>query len=121
MAEEKLSDRVAQDLKRYVDLRVDDAKLAVVEGLSSISGSVIAAVICLFLVNLAFILFTAVFVYLIDLFVHSCVWSAAILGVLYLIIGVVVMLRPGCFRNMMVRVFAPMFFCPKKHEEDDDE
>lgn len=121
MVEEKLSDRVAQDVKRYVDLRVDDAKLAAVGGLSSIAGSAIAAVICLFLVNLAFMLFTAVFVHLINLLVHSWVWSAVILGGVYLIIGILVMLRPGCFRNMMVKVFAPMFFCPKKHEEDDDE
>ncbi len=108
-------------MRNYIDLRVDDAKLAVVEGLSSIAGSIVAAVICLFLVNLAFVLFTAVFVYLIDLFVHSWVWSAVILGGVYLIIGIWVMLRPGWFRNMMVRVFAPMFFCPKKHEEDDDD
>ncbi len=121
MVEEKFSDRVAQDVKRYVELRVDEAKLAAVEGISSIAGSIIAAVICLFLVNLALVLFSAVFVHLINLLVHSWVWSAVILGAIYLIIGAVVMLRPGVFRNMMVKVFAPMFFCPKKHEEDDDE
>ena len=121
MAEEKLNDRVAHDVKRYVDLRVDDAKLAVVEGLSSVAGSAIGLVICLLLVNLALVLFTGVFVYLINMLVHSWVWSAVIMGGLYLIIGIWVFLRPGCFRNKMVRVFAPMFFCPRKNEEDDDE
>lgn len=121
MAEEKLTDRVAYDVKRYVDLRVDDAKLAAVEGLSSVAGSAIALVLCLFLVNIALLLFTGIFVYLINMLVNSWVWSAVIMGGIYLIAGLWIFLRPGCFRNKMVRVFAPMFFCPKKHEEEDDD
>jgi hypothetical protein len=121
MAEEKLSDRVAQDVKNYVDLRVDDAKLAIIDGLSSIAGSAISAVIGLLLINLAFIIFTALFIYLIDLWIHSWAWAAMIVGVIYLTAGIVVMLKPGGFRNMMVKVFAPMFFRPEKYEDDDDE
>ena len=121
MAEEKLNDRIAEDVKRCVRLRVDDAKLAVVEGLSSVAGKAIAFILCLFLVNLALMLFTGVFVYLVNLLVHSWVWSAVIMGGFYLLIGIWIFLRPGVFRNMMVKSFAPMFFCPKKYEEDDDE
>lgn len=121
MAEEKLGDRIMEDVKHYVDLRVDGAKLAAVEGLSSIAGSAIAFAICLFLVNIAFMLFSGVFLYLINLLVHSWVCSALILGGTYMVVGILVALHPGAFRNMMVRVFAPMFFCCKKHEEDDYE
>lgn len=121
MVEEKLSDRVAQDVKRYVDLRADDAKLAVVEGLSSAVGGAIALIVGLFVLNLALVLFTGVLVYLINMLVDSWLWSGLIMGVLYTIVGIWVMLRPGCFRDRMVRVFAPMFFCHQKYEEDDDE
>ncbi|MCL2561799.1 MAG: phage holin family protein [Rikenellaceae bacterium] len=121
MAEENLKEQIAHDLKRFVDLRIDNAKLAAVEGLAVVAGGAIGLIICLFLVNLALVLFSGVFVYLINLLVDSWVWSAVILGGIYLIIGILVLAKSGCFRNRMVRIFAPMFFCPKKHEEDDDE
>ncbi len=117
----ELSDRTLHDLRRWVELRVDEAKLSAVGGLSSGAGSAIALVICLFLVNLALVLFTGVFVYLLQLWVHSWVWAAVIMGGIYLLLGVLFVMFPGMFRNMMVRVFAPMFFQCKKYEDDDDE
>lgn len=119
MAEEKLNENIVQDLRQYVRLRIDEAKLAVVEGLSSVTGGAIGLVLCLFLVNLALILFTGVFLFLIELLVGSWVWSAVILGFIYLIVGIWVFMKPGWFKNRMVRVFAPMFFCPKDDEDDD--
>lgn len=119
MVEDKLNERIAEDVKQYVRLRIDDAKLAVVEGLSTVAGGAIGLVICLFLVNLALVLFTGVLLYLVHLLIGSWVWSAVILGFVYLIVGIWVFMKPGCFKNKMVRVFAPMFFCPK--DDDDDE
>ena len=118
MADERVTDRIYDDLKQYVRLRVDSVKLAAVEGLSSIAGGAIALVLCLFLVNLALVLFTGVLVYLIDMLVGSWVWAAAILGLVYIVIGVSVFRYPTPFINRMVRVFVPMFFNDK---EDDDE
>lgn len=115
-----LKDRVVHDLKRWVDLRVDSAKLAALEGVSSIAGSIIGLVLFLFLLNLALIVFTGVFIYLIQLLTHSWVWAAVIMGFVYLIAGLVILLRPGMFRNMMVGVFAPKFFSCRKYEEEDD-
>lgn len=121
MAEEKLRDMVTKDVKEYVGMRVDEAKLATVEGLSKFAGKTVALVICLFLVNLALVLFSGVFLYLLNMLLHSWVWSAVLLGFVYLIIGVVLFMKPGFFVNKMVRMFAPMFFCPKDDEEDDDD
>ncbi len=116
----ELIDRTVHDLRRWVELRVDEAKLSAVGGLSSFVGSAIALVICLFLVNLALVVFTGVFIYLLQLWVHSWVWAAVIIGGVYLILGLVFVMYPGMFRNMMVRVFAPMFFNCKKEEDDDE-
>ena len=116
-----LSDRTLHDLRRWVELRIDEAKLSALSGLSSAAGSAIGLIICLFLVNLALMLFTGVFVYLLQLWIHSWVWAAVIMGAVYLLLGVLFVARPGMFRNMMVRVFAPMFFHNKKKEDDDDE
>ncbi len=116
----ELNDRITSDLRRWVELRVDEVKLAVVEGLSSVLGSAIGLVICLFLVNLALVVFTGVFIYLLQLWLHTWVWSAVIVGFVYLLLGLLVLLRPGVFRNMMVGVFAPMFFGCKKHDDDDE-
>jgi hypothetical protein len=121
MACQPLNERVEHDLRRYVELRIDDAKLAAVEGLSSVAGKAIGAVICLFLVNLALLLITGVLVYLVHLLVYSWVWAAVIMAVIYLALGAFFIMKPGMFQNMMVRTFAPMFFKPKKYEEDDDE
>lgn len=119
MADERLTDRISEDLKQYVRLRVDSAKLAAVDGMSSVAGGAVALMLCLFLVNLAFMLFTGVFVYLIDMLIDSWVWAAVILGFVYLIAGVCIFRHPAPFRNRMVRVFVPMFFNDK--DDDDDE
>ena len=113
-----LKETIVDDVRDYIDMRVDSVKLSVVEGLASVTGSAIAFVICLFLVNLALVLLTLVFVYLIDMLINSWVWSVVILAVLYLIVGIWLLVRPGCFRNKMVKVFAPMIF---KHTKDDDD
>jgi hypothetical protein len=117
----ELGERTLQDLRRWVELRVDEAKLSAVSGLSSVAGSAIGLVICLFLVNLALVLFTGVFVYLLQLWLHSWVWAAVVIGFVYLIVGAIFAIYPGMFRNMMVRVFAPLFFRCKNYDDDDDE
>lgn len=121
MTDNNLGDRVAYDLKRYVDLRVDNAKLAAVEGLSAIAGSAVALVISLFLATLALMLFTGVFVYLINLVVNSWVWSAVIIGGIYIVAAILILNSTEWFADKMVRIFAPMFFEHKHEEEDDDE
>jgi tetrahydromethanopterin S-methyltransferase subunit F len=117
----ELSDRTLNDLRRWVELRVDEAKLSAVSGLSSVAGSAIGLVICLFLVNLALVCFTGVFIWLLHLLVHSWVWAAVIMGFIYLLVGALFVMYPAMFRNMMVRVFAPMFFHCKKYEDDCDD
>ncbi len=116
----ELNERIVHDLRRWVELRVDEAKLAAVEGLSSFVGSAIGIVICLFLVNLALVVFTGVFIYLLQLWIHSWLWAAVIIGFVYLLLGVLMLMCPGMFRNMMVRSFAPMFFGCKKNDDDDE-
>lgn len=118
MADERLTDRISEDLKQYVRLRIDSAKLAAVDGMSSVAGGAVALVLCLFLVNLALMLFTGVLAYLIGMLTDSWVWAAVILGFVYLIAGVCIFRHPAPFVNRMVRVFVPMFFNDK---DDDDE
>lgn len=121
MAEEKLSDKIADDVKTFVDLRVDAVKLSVVEALASVVGKGIALVICLFLINLALVLLTGAAVYGLSLLIGSVLWSAIIIAAVYLIVGVVIFMRPGFFVNKMVGVFSPMFFCPRKDDDDEED
>lgn len=114
-----LKEVIADDVKEYVDMRIDNVKLSVVEGLATVTGSAIALVICLFLVNLALMLFTFVFVYLLDLLTHLTIWSAVILAIIYLIVGIWLFLKPDGFKNMMVKVFAPLLFQPRKDYDDE--
>lgn len=116
----ELIDRTVHDLRRWVELRVDEAKLSALGGVSSVAGSAIALIICLFLVNLALVIFTGVFIYLLQLWFHSWLWAAVAMGALYLLLGILFVMFPGMFRNMMVRVFAPMFFNCKKEDDDDE-
>lgn len=119
MAEERLNDRIAEDLKQYVNLHVDSAKLAMVEGLSSVAGGAIVLVICLFLALLTMMLLSGVLLFLLDMWLDSWVWSAAILAFAYMIAALLILKNQGPFKNRMVRVFAPMFFDRK--DDDDDE
>lgn len=121
MADNKLGDRVAYDLKRYVELRIDDAKLAAVEGLATVTGKAVALVVSLFLATLALMLFTGVFVYLVNLVVNSWPWSAVIIGLIYLIAAFLILNSTEWFAGKMLGIFAPMFFGGKHEEEDEDE
>lgn len=117
---DELKEVIVDDVKDYVDMHVDNVKLSVVEGLATVTGSAIALVICLFLVNLALMLLTVVLLYLLDMLIHSMIWSAVILAVIYLIVGIWVFLKPGGLRNSMVKVFAPMLFPTRKYDDDDE-
>jgi hypothetical protein len=117
----ELYDSIVYDLRRWVELRVDSAKLAVLEGIASVAGSAMGLIIFLFLLNLALTVFTGVFIYLVHLLVHSWVWAAVIVGFAYLIAGLIFLLRPGIFRNMMVRILAPKFFANSNINEEDDD
>lgn len=115
----ELKEVIVDDVKDYIDMRVDNVKLSVVEGLASVTGSAIALVICLFLLNLALMLFTVAFVYLIDLLIDSVIWSVVILAVIYIIVGILIFAKPGGLRNRMVKVFAPMIFATRKYDDDE--
>lgn len=117
----ELSDRTVQDLRKWVELRVDEAKLGVVEGTSNVIGRALGLVVALVFLNLALVVFTGVFIYLIQLLTHSWVWAAVIVGFVYLILAAVFVLRPRMFQNMMVGVLAPVFFQCKNDDDDEDE
>lgn len=116
----ELHERVTHDLRRWAELRLDGAKLSAVEGLSSVIGRAIGLLLALALLNLALMAFSGVFIWLLQLWLHSWVWAAVIVGVVYMLVAAIFVMRPGMFQNMMVRVFAPMFFPQKEEDEDYD-
>lgn len=109
---------IADDIREYVKMHIDATKLRAVANLSTISGGAIALLICILFCMLALIIFSGAIVYGLGLLLNSPLWAALIIGVLYIVIGVVVFKKRATFTNMMVRVFSRMLFeDPSKGKE----
>lgn len=103
-------DQIVEDVKEYISLRSDSLKLNTVANLSTILGGAIALVICLLFCLLALMIFSVAIIQGLNMLIGSLIWAIIIVGVLYVIIGVVVFAKRQAFINMMVGVFSRMFF-----------
>lgn len=107
-------ERVADEVRSYVNMRIDALKLALVENLSVLSGNLMGFVVAGLLVFLALCLFTVMIVMLLELLLNSLIWSLVITAVIYLILAVVVFAcREKLFSNRMVGLYSRMFFAPR--------
>lgn len=110
-----LLENLSTDVRDYLRLRYDAAKLRGVEGLSVFFGRVMAfAVVCF--MGLAALLFGGfALAYLLGQELESDAAGFAIVGGGFLIIALLVYaLRKRFFVNTLVRFFVPLFFDEKK-------
>ena len=117
----RLDEKVTDDLKQYVRMRIDAVKLELVEDLSGLAGGAIRLIVMLLLCLLALMLFTGALVYALNLLINHMVWSAVIVGGIYVILGIVIFMSRKAFSSMMVGTFSKMFFKKKKKEDDDED
>lgn len=107
-------DRLSDTTQQYVDMKIDNVKLHVVEKLSVMCNDVLSYVFVSLLVVMAlfFLLFAAVafFTPMIGL-VYSML---AVAGLLTIFSTVLFLLRKKLFLNKMVRCFCRMFFNNKQ-------
>lgn len=122
MSEDRpMYDKIVDDVKDYISLRSDSMKLRATANLSVITGGAIAMIICMLFCLLALMIFSVAIIYGISLLINSILWALLIVGVLYVVIGVMVFYRRDKFINMMVRLFSGMFFEKSRKTEEQNE
>ncbi len=113
------TDRIARDVTRYGEMKWDALKLDLVENLSVVFSNAFGVVIFIVLGGMGLLFFTGVATWLLGLLIGSLLWSSVIMGSLFLIIAIVVLaLRQKIFADMMVGMFARMFF-PEKTPDNE--
>lgn len=111
-------DKLSDATQQYIDMRVDSAKLHIVEKLSIMCNEVLSYVVVSLLVVMAlfFMLIAAVaFLAPIIGFVYSVL---SVAGLLVIIAIVLFFMRKKLFLNVMVKCFCRMFFDDKTNENE---
>ncbi len=115
-------ERFIDNIDRYINLRIDAFKLAMVENLSTLAGNILGIVIFLLLALIALLLLTAAATWAIGILIGSMIGALLIMAAVYLIIGGIVLAnRQKLFSNRMVRMFSRMFFEHNNNRDDDEQ
>ena len=115
-------ERFIDNIDRYINLRIDAFKLAMVENLSTLAGNILGIVIFLLLALIALLLLTAAATWAIGILIGSMIGALLIMAAVYLIIGGIVLAnRQRLFSNRMVRMFSRMFFEHNNNRDDDEQ
>lgn len=115
-------DELFDDIKRYVNLRIDTFKLSVVEKLSVTSGKLLSMITFILLLAIALMVFAGALVALVYNWVNSLPWAFVITGAFLVLVAMVFfLLRDRIFTNSMVKMFSGMFFKVKPDKDYDDE
>ena len=108
---------VVDDLKKYVDLRVDDVKLKATKGLSVSVARVLSALVLLFVLTIIVIILTVAFVLLLGQLTGNYALGAfSALGVFLVLFLVLFCLRKKMFTGTFVKLFISIFY-PEDEEE----
>lgn len=112
------SQGLAGQITDYVNLRIDAAKLTVVERAAKLGSTISGALIFALLMTIAVLMFAVAVVLLISYFVGSLILALLIVGVSLMIIAAVIYsMRHKLFSDSMVRVFVSLMF--ELHDEVD--
>ncbi|MCC8018970.1 MAG: phage holin family protein [Rikenellaceae bacterium] len=115
------AEKITDDVRSYVNMRIASAKLAMVEGLSKVSGNAVRILVFLLLCMLAFIAFAFALGTWIAAEIGSVAIAALLVGIILVILALIVFAFRGLFINPMVGMFSEMFFKPRKHDHHEDE
>lgn len=117
-------ERLFQEVKDYVDLRIKRFKLNMVEQLSVFCGKAVAMAAFALMLLLAILVLTVALIVAVAGWIDSLIWALVIVGGVYLLMAVLFfVLRDRLFLGGMVRTFSKMFFESDSTNdvEDDDE
>lgn len=99
------------ELRRYMELRIDEIKLKAVDGLSVGVGSVLALMTIMAVGAIASAAFAFGFVVLLGELIGSWAAAAFIVGGLFLVLlAVLIFLRKRLFRDLFVKLFISIFY-----------
>lgn len=115
------AEKVSDDVRTYINLRIASAKLALVEGLSKVAGNAVRVLVFLLLCTMAFIAFAVALGAWLATLLGSVAIAALIVGLILFVIALVTFAVKGLFINPMVGMFSDMFFKPRKYHHDEDE
>lgn len=102
------------DLKQYIDLKVDELKLRATKGLSVAMGRLVAMFLIIGLLLIVLSLMAVVLIqWLAELTGSMFIASAVVCGVFSLVLVVLLMLRKRLFRNTFVKLFIQIFYGEK--------
>ncbi len=114
-------EKITQDLAAYVNMRVDAAKLSLIEALATIFGSGLVILISIILGSIALVLMTAACALWLGELMGSLVGALLVMGGAYLLLAVLVYaLRNKLLINGMVGFLSRLLFRPKEKIEDDE-
>lgn len=109
-------ERLAVDLYRYVEMRIDSAKLSAAEHLSTLSAAIISLLIAALFMTLSLLFFTLLATYAIYVWIGSPFWAIAIMGSLLTSFALLFWAtRKSMFVDSMVRLFCRMVFAEHQH------
>lgn len=113
------NDGIVAHIKEWVELRITSAKLAAIEGISTVLGNILGAVIALILGSFGLIFLVWVFTHQLGKWIGSEAWAIVIMGgVLLLLAAIAWLCRLRLFGGMMVEMLSKLFFkTPDDHEE----
>lgn len=96
--------KMKKDIVSYARLRILDAKLALVENLSTVISTFVGLVLSIWCAFFAILLFTGALVYWLGIALNSYVWAFVITGAFYLILAILFFVLKGkLIANTMVR------------------
>lgn len=104
-------EQLVLELHNYIDLRIKQAKLSAVDGLSVICSAVISAMITAFFICLAVILLSMLITYSLALALDSIILSMLVMAGIFIVIGIIFWRkRRKMFVDSMVGFFIKVFF-----------
>jgi Protein of unknown function (DUF1469). len=116
MAKEKSLTQLAEEARRYADLRIDEAKLKATRGLSTALGQTLAYLLIFAVAVLALGLLGFALLQWLNALVGTPWGTLIVAGVFLLILIILLINRQRLFRDAFVRFFIDVFY-----ETRDDE
>ncbi len=103
--------QLLDDLKEYVNLRVETAKLQTVEGVAAICGRLLSLILIIMIGAVALMMFVAGLVVLLSMLIDSLFWAFMIMGgVLLVAMLVIYACRDKMFVNSFVKSLCSVVF-----------
>lgn len=110
--------RLSDTTQRYVDMKVDNVKLHVVEKVSVMCNDVLSYVLITMFAFLAFVFVMVAGVAFLSSFIGVVYSILAVAALLVITAGVLFLFRKRLFLNRMVKTFCRMFFNKKEAENE---